>query len=1016
MSDETDTSGTNVPAPTAKIYRTAAGSEVVRPVGETAPGEQEVSPAESSRDARDEARKRLFDTVGDGVLTFAEGVVDAASMGLIHEHGEAADLRREVNSGTALVGQLVGSVAGIEGGGPLKWIAGGGRKAGQVAARAALGEASGVAGRIATRAVESAAEGAAVMGAGAFGSQLSNAIIEDKPFAMEVVAHEMGLGAILSGTAGMFSGIFSEVASRSSRSAVAAQGGFVSGVDAAPHVNTALDGLDTAMDTHAQHLGVLDVLSKEGHLPEDYMASRQAAYDAAVKAQGKAREITAEEALTHDDPKVYKKYRANLDDYQAKVAALDDSLRARSFETAQRIHLGSVEDVPGFHESQKPPSSSSIEDAVAGPDGVTAQTHEAVTSMRSDPAKMAEYEQIHGHSFEESDAAKEYDRIAELNGPKPGDVREPNIAPDLNEAHGSTPVDVTNARPARVAAPATDAEAEALGSLKPTPEFSANTGSLRNAREIGRTYKAIELDNVLSNGAVDLRKTAAILPDGYFLPAQDARAYGQAYSSFQDKMAQDTQAIRARKLESWKKAPVVEPTVSHYPADSNVVGSMDGLDAMTSHLHEPGAAKAGNLDDLNKFIGFDPASIPDKVDHPLSPFLDPKDPGALPKDHYVRKYIKDWAAESNRMGPRITAGDRAASSIRQAIDEVKAASGGRLTSASTLELGSKLGVHGATTPLGEMMDQAWTIRQAGKYAADEARGVATPLRKVGKSGLKNWLAARAVGAVGGAVGGPLGYVAAETLIGKYAGVSGKVAAASGRMLTTTVKAADSLLKGSRSTIAARIVAGNRPYQYSDRGAIKDPVERIQEIQRVAKNPTLMREAALKSLGDFGALQPGMATMHQDKVVSQMNQLSIRAPMIYINQLGKSVNPAAGDIRKFLEYENATHSFEGVLSAVANGSVTRTQALALQEQWPEVHGKLVQQLLKDPEALKGYDMARLRTIELITGYPLTPGSDPQFIARQQAAWLDPQQQGQALANHLKAPAPTSSQAQAKAPGN
>ena len=1013
-----DSNETNVPAPTSKIYRTEAGTEVVRPIGEVAPGETEVSPAEHAAEGRDAARRDMFDNLGDGVLTFAEGVVDAASAGLIHEHGEAADIRRSVNSGAGFAGNMLGTVLGIEGGGPLKAIASGGRSAGQAAARIALGQAEGLAGKVATRALTTAAEGAAVMGAGAFGHQISDAIVEDKPFAMEVVAHEMGLGAVLSGAIGAASGLFSSAASggTASRAAVESQGGLAKGIEAAPHVQSAIDGLDTALDAHAQHLGVLDVLSKEGHIPDAFMEERAAAYKEALKAQAKVRAITPEQALTHDNPAVYKKYRENLDDYQAKVAALDDSMRARTVETLKRQHLGEAQDVPGYEDAQKP--FSPLEDATPE-DSVTSQTKEVVESMRADPAKMADYEKQWGRSFDETDAAKEYDRVAEHNSPSPADGAVPNTAPDINAEHASTPVDVTNARPSRptsVMAP----EAEASGIEDSGSRFSDNTQAIRGARPIPRTDAAIEADNVLSSGTADLRRTAAILPDGHFLPAVDAEAYGNSYARFQDRMAQDTQAIRARKLASWKQAPVIEPIVPVAPVEgTNVLGSTDDLDSMVGHLDGTsgeGAHKVGNLDDLNKFIGFDPASVPDMVDHPTSPFLDPKDPGNLPKDHYVREYIRKWAEESNQMGPRVSPADRAAANIRQAMDALKESSGGRLTSAATLDLADKMGVHGATTPLGEMMDQAWTVKQAGRYAADEARGVKTPLGAAGRSGLKRWLAQRAVGMAGGAVAGPLGYVAAEALIGRYAGVSGKVAAAAGRMYQATIKAADSLLKGSRSTIAARAVAGNRPYQYSDRGAIADPIKRIQEIQRVAQHPDLIREKVTKAWGDFGAIQPDMASMAQDHAVNQVTQLSIRAPAIYMNQLGVAVNPAAGEMRKFLEYENATHSFEGVLGAVANGSVTRTQAQALREQWPEVHNKLVTQLLSNPEGFKKMDLAKLRTIELLTGYPLTPGADPAYVARQQAVWIDSKKQGGGDASKLKPPAPTDSQSQARAPGN
>lgn len=994
----------------AALLQPEAGGEITRPGSEAAAartlGEAPISPEQHSAENRREQRRAMFDTIGDKALTFAEGAIDAVSLGLLHEHGEAADIRRDVNSGSALLGQIVGIAGSLETGGPVKFFAGAGKKIGADAAKALLGTVEeGSRGAVVTRALEAAGENAAIMGAGAFGHELSDAVVEDKPFSGEVVLHEIGLGAALGGTFGLMSGAFSRVASRG---AVEAQGGLAAGEGLGTHVKDAITGLDSAVETHAQRLGVLEVLANDGHLSDDFMAGRRALLERAQSAQERLSGFDPDEALK-SDPKNYLKFREALDTYQESVSALDEAMRPRMLETAQRSRLGRPEDVPGY--GQEPLG---VEDIV--PEGhVMKGNQELVRAMSADPAAQARYQEMWGKDFwEGAEGAEAFKPEAEqmvARGPEEG---------------AATPVDRTNAGSARARA-ATPAEpAVSEGRLSP------NTQAIAEGRRISPSAEAIERNNVLSSDHPDLARSQVLLPDGYFMPARQAEDVGNAFSRFQDKVLDDTLAQRARKAQSLenfraKQAanPVGEVVSDGVPKDT-MVGSRPvkaGRDTLIDEVPEGRLAGALAKDAETARTGVQSTkSAPPVEEAPQSRAL-------KPKPRTVSQYLDDWQADSRKLGPRISPGDKANAQITDSLRQLHDLSAGRFDSASTLELAEKLGVSGASTPLGETLDQAWTIRQAGQMAADESRGVKTPLRGSAKSHVMDWLKRRAAGKVGAAVaggiigdkiGGPAGYFVGAALAAKYMNFGGRMAAAAGRTYQKTVAAAASLLKGSRTTIAARAVAGNRPYQYSDRGAIKDPVERIQEIQQLAAQPEEIKARITKSLGDLPVMHPELAQAAIDRGVAQVQRLAVKAPAIYFNQLGEAMPPAAGALRNFLEYENATHSYETVLNAVSNGSVTRTQADALREQWPEVHAKLAQSLLADQDGLRGIQRAKLRTIEMITGYPLTAGSDPSFIARQQAAWLSPtgspQRAGKAQSFKITAPAPTPAQAQARAPGN
>ncbi len=365
----------------------------------------------------------------------------------------------------------------------------------------------------------------------------------------------------------------------------------------------------------------------------------------------------------------------------------------------------------------------------------------------------------------------------------------------------------------------------------------------------------------------------------------------------------------------------------------------------------------------------------------------------------------EWAAMTpNRVRPY----DEAAAQVRASMDDLYKASGGRLDSARALGLLEKAGVKPSIDPMGPYVDSLWSMRRVARLAADESRGVKTDLGR----GILGHIAA--LGAAG--TGHPALAMAAEVL-----GMSGKWAATAGKLAKSVGTAAEKFLTTTRVR-AVTAAAGNRPWVYSDKGPIKDPLERIQELRYLASNPEAVRARVLATAGDLATIAPEHVKAMQDCAVGKVQALAMRAPQIFWDKLGRPMSPPAGAMRNFYEFENAMHDLPGVLKAVGDGTATRAQCDALQGGWPAVHMKLNMGLLADPERIQNLNRARLRQLEMITGANLTNATDPNFLLRQAQAWApaEPQQpppRPQAFnINPQGAPTPSQANATGRAPGN
>lgn len=1050
--------------------------------------------AQVMREALEAQRRAAFDTAGDKALTFAEGVVDAASLGLIHQTGESADIRREENSGSALLGQLVGTAASLGFGGPVRGVANAAGGAGKAAARAVLGEATAAraGGQIAVRAAEEAAIGAGLMGATAFGHQLTDAIIEDKQFAGEAVLHEMGLGAALGFGAGALSGGFKAAVSRG---AIKGQGGLV---DVASVESKALvdeikgvhQSWRDAARQYEQRAQVLEVLHQRGVIPEELFVPYRDAAKAARRAVDQLDKYPFARAMDAS-PKEYEGFRKAMSDARRAIDDAGDVFMAPPSEARpQRFAIGQPAEAPG---PVRTGNLTGGDDWSQGLDDM----------MMSDPRALEAYERLHGRPYEPiarpkiegeggipgerfvDDAAAPTDKTAAGGKRKQQVIEEPQqqvIASgpgSVNRVNGGVTGAFergelrTKVRPGRAA----DAADDAFARVPPSGEFTAveqpfdtiasgkpsgmpwapeaATGRFRLSdfsedtlagegvgfRELNRQVdKGDWLNN--AHGQRDL----GLFPDGYMAPAKDLAQNGEAFARFRERAA-TRNAIAERELQA--ASPEVRPAGPATEQNWNVVKG-DGNKTVK------GGKPAAEADALGERTYKDP-NVPrgEPVATPKKPkaaaeeaVLDPEtgvfEPvegktqvrpkkGSPEWEEFQRRaaedYIERWYWESKAQGPRINPADEVAVKMDQAMRRLSELSGGRLDSAGALEIAEYHGLRAADDMLVDRLDQVWALRKAARFAADEARGVATPLRANGRGVAEEWAGRYArmkMAAIGGAMGGPLG-AAGGWVLGKHLpnmiGFGAKAASSTGKLMKLAAQTGESLLRGRRATVAARAIAGNRAYAYDDEGPIQDPVKRIQKIHRVAANPDQIRATVMNQLGDVGLAAPKMAEAIVESAVRQVQNLSANAPPVRFDVLGRPIMPTAGEMRKFYEYENSTHDVVGLLAAAQRGALTPTQALALAQQHVAIHGQIVKTLLSDPDVLAKKTTAHLRALEMVLQMPLTPAStDPGMVARTQASWAppptaaQPPARPQAFKITAQPPTPAQANAQGVAPGN
>jgi hypothetical protein len=1019
MSDPNDNDAPSTivaPAAGGELVLTPAQAEAAREAG----GSEEVSPEFRGAAQRDADRRAMYDNLGDKFLTFVDSLADAGSLGLVHGTGEEADLRRSVNSGTALFGTIVMTAVGLEGPGPLKFLAEGGKGVGEAAAKAFVKDAAeGSRGALAIRTAGGAGEMAVISGATSAGHQFTDAVLDDKEFSGYAVMEDATLGGVLGGGFSFLGGLAGRAAKRAE---VGAQGGLL---DETSHdfanvsdaISSAKGGMDDALATHEARLGVLNQLAKDGQLGDylnqvpDFMAKRTDALERAKVAQAKLEGLSFEGAID-ESPAKYKQWHGALEDYQGALNDLDGLMRPSELEMAPRVKPGRPEDVLGY--GQTPLEGEHVPlptDEVRGMNDL----------MAKNPDLRAQYESIYGESFEPVrqnhwDAGVEGGenlggRESATSGTKTpvqsglGRVVDAEaITPDAGRAAGElhSRFDVS------------DAEAEGVaergpGSSEPSRPWSpsAEPGKFnpgewtdaeagRGGREITPSAEAEAGDNLLSGEHPDLAKTQFQFHDGFFAPAAQVADNARAFSDFMERMSVDTPVERGAARTPVQRGRILAETAGP-EGETRVSQTSSAPEARTPVEKAGGDQKTP----VQRRGSAPPERAAGEAKQPRQGRGAADEAGRREAKRAVREYIDGWYRESKMAGPKISPGDRAAATIRRTLDDIGKVANGRDVSAGASGLGDVLNLPTPRSALGATMNDLYTMRRAAEAAAEASsdsfaktgkvagrtaggRALNQLLRRMGGKFGAHHLA----GILGGTLGGPVGYAlgaAGMSMVSRYFGFAGKAAGISGRVYQVAIKATAALLKGNRAIIAARAAEGNRPYTYSDAGPLKDPQQRIQEIRRMAQSPSLVAKQVTKAAGDLTVVHPDLVHNMVMAAMAKIQYLASVAPEPHYDNFGRELPMAAQDQRKFFEAENAANSLESVLAAIQNGSVTRIQVDALQRAHTPAYTKIAAFMSKDPEVLAALSREQQKVAEMVLGAPLTPGADPNFVARQQVGW-------------------------------
>ena len=1017
-------------------------------------GTREVSEAGQIEAESKETQRKAFDTGDDKALTFGEGVVDALSLGLIHQHGDEAELRRDVNSGSALLGQLAGTAGGMFVTGPVKFVAGAGEAVGKEAAKNLLKSP------ILSRGITEASIGASLAGAGSIGHQLSDAIIDDKPFSAEAVMHEAGLGAVLGFGGGLAGGYLSSRLG-AARAAVKGQGGLfdpasLKSLTVTDHVRDAVAAVDSSIEKHAANLGVMRTLADEGEIPVigDLMEKR--AGKLADARDARRRIGDAAEGLASDDPKTYARLHDALDDYLEHHADLDELMRPRGWENLKPVtpEPYRAQKVPGFG---TPADVDAVQMANGHVNEMSAGLDEAMGSKVGDhpfdaatPNEIAAndrhlaYERNFGRKFERGpEPQATFDTSDASTGPISGEggigkTAEEQGLSDLGDHAG--PDEATNANIRRKSPIVPAKKPDPFMELGSTPEGAGGYKEFRRegvplsgppqdpgyaaqfakerlgpGRDVSWSVPAenprfgphteasmasrplapqAEEGNLLHGAQGESGgQQVSVLPDGYMAKTSSLQENAANFAEFKNRLAEDTQARIAR------RAAAAEQRASLREMNGDLAPELQADSGL--------AGREGNHEDLKKLLGVADEAHPGETYGPAEAQSTPGATRNAEKPN-ARKWINDWYDQVKVSGPTASPGDIAANRITQAVNDIYAATDGRVDAVAALDLAPKYGIKPARSSLVSRMDQVWLLRKAADQVSRE--GVKAAEKSTGS------VAKKALGLVFGAkVGGKLGALVGM-VAGDYAGAVGKIASATAKLRLSVTEASAALLSPrTTGAAAAAVVSANRPVAYGDGPVLHDPVQRILQLQRLAASPDSIRDRVAKSAGDHTLVAPAFTQHLQEAAVGTVTSLSLKAPHIYFDRFNQPYSPPQQALRSFLEAENVAHNLPAALDAITAGNATRAQIEAVRDFYPTVASTLVREALNDPAALAKAPPARKRQIDILLGGGVATHSDPGFASRQAAAWAIQQpgagqspSKAQSLKMHSEtAPTPASS---------
>ncbi len=950
-------------------YRTYAGSVVhvdnhgvKRDVPYTDGGREAIATGQPTNTGSAEAAKaseaeyqKQFDSPYWAANAFAQGIVDAASLGIIQSHTPENKAAREHHGIANFAGEVAGFIGTAGLSGPVKAASTVGEAIGKGITSAVV-RGEGTAANIARRGIEEAATGAVISTVTATNHQLGDAIIENKPFSSEAIVHEAGLGGLLGFGFGAAGGILKGVAS-GSRAAVESQGGILShtsaqSADLMTQYRNNVAGYKAAIDAHSTELGLVEQSAKEGYLLPGMTGEARATIKAAEKAHGELDKLSVDSALNSKNVDKFLEYQSAYDNFQTAVEAIDpavERLRGGIRDFNQPIAPMEKAATRGNHQSPVAGEINASDDlstitgqlqprpepSVAYSDRASAQLPDAIQAMRDSRRALLDTERelqsAQGRPEPKSDTPS---TLAETSAgrvsPNPDYIPSGYVEPSL--------------RPLTKPAPTGEASA-AIRIEREWKQPGVNTAveSLKDkTRAAFQAQQALSMDQVL--GIADET-----------LPALRAREPGLVQEPHQNQMVNGEMAMD-QGVQGFDVADEARPSMRNEAPREQTTRTM----AEQPSRQLPRAEVNDRLS--NAVNAADQSNVVD----------------------WLNKYANDV---------KPTHGNTADAQMKASMAAMDQVGGSRLVSAGGVNPGNLLGLTPSSTSMGARLQQIYAMRQLAKLAADTTRGVALESGMADK--LSSWMKRKMAGSAGAAIlggvvgahfGGPLGFYLGSQLVGSGAKAVGQAAAAAGRLASKVAAAGEGLLAGGRSVAISRAVTNNIAHQYDDTGPIQDPLDRFEKVQQLARNPQAIVAAVSKQLGDLPYISPEVAQNIITLAITRLTAIAAHTPPIQRDRLGRVLQPASSKMRQALEYENAANDLDSILSSIKDGSASKCQVSALKDCYPESHMSLVQQILGEQEAIVKANATRQATIELILGTRLGSKADPFSILRGQMTWV------------------------------
>lgn len=901
-----------------------------------------------------EAQLKSYNTAGDTALTFAEGVTDALTFGFGHERGYGPDgdpdIRRGQNPNSQWLGEMTGIALGLVSGSGEAKLAELGETLGKKVAGTLLGE--GKVGSIASKMFGEAGANAAISAAQATGHQSWDALLSDKPIAVEAIAHETGMGALLGAGFGGAEGFFGSLGKGVARSAVE------DGINAPEFLKTASTTFDqsvhelrTALRLNETRFGILNEAVGDYRIPDDFRTDRLERLEAAQEAEANLiKQGNAEYALS-TSPKQAFKWQQAFEEFHTTLGELDQAMTPKLKEIdpwmkvqelnspaykAMMDHLNGLKDASGeiINPDQLLPGENRVSPDIgeANLGGRLSESSERGTGIGRRPAPM------------EPPVEPSAELPESVDG-RPSPIGQPKAQYNV----------VSVGRKSGPRSPA----ARALAEIPEAPQTPQPGVDIEGA-----------IDSVNSN-----RYKPPHVKGDLNVQVGEPRYDTQGNISFDKDIRPEDINAGDRGKGGADLAGVIGAVNKEKYRTPNIEGDLD------TPVGEP------RYDD-NGHVSFEDDVSPEYKNKEAARVTDAQ--------HDHRSFIDDWVKDYKRMDFG-TPGGRALDKINDYMKTLNDSSNGRLDAAGALNMARTEGFGESTTELGNRFQQAWSINKLAKDASAASRLAAdralTKSAEVKDKIIKTLGTKLTIGVGGAVVGGGAygqkGAILGASLATGYLAFGGKVAGTIAKLKSAVTTAGQAILKGSRTTIIAQAssnaVSYNHPWSYSDKGPIKDPIERIQEIQHVAAHPDLITAQVTKNTEDLNTVHSELHQLLTQQLNQRMINLSIRAPKFVWDKFGQPLQPAEGAMRKFLEYENATNDLVGTLHAISKGMVTQDQSDGLRDSWPAWHTKLSAQLLNDPAQLKSLGPTQLNNVEKITGLDFTGKQDPQYVMRQQAGW-------------------------------